>query len=191
MTTMKRAILVGSVLLATTGAASAGTYVGLGVGPEANVSDIQWTSSGSRSARLLGGYGFNGLRVGTLAVEASLTGQSLTYANPNARGLLDAMELGLAAKYSYPLGDGFEVFGKLGAHHSWLSHEREGASTHNTSGTGVLLGVGAEFRFKLGPTRGVSVFVDYTHYRATFEGDYFMNEGAGIGMWMLGFTVGL
>jgi hypothetical protein len=189
---MKRAIVVGAVLAATTGAASAGTYLGLGIGPDANVGGISDIQSGGRSGRLLGGYTFSGLPVGTLSIEGSVTGQSLLYTN-NIRGEFDAKELGIAAKYAYPLGYNFEVFGKLGAHHSWLTHSDPGkyGDSYDRSGSGILLGLGAEYRFKLGPTRGVSLFVDYTHYKASFEGTKYMNEGASLGMWMLGFTVGL
>lgn len=192
MPTMKRAIVVGSVLLATTGAASAGTYLGLGIGPDANVNGISDIGSGGRSARLLGGYAFGGLKVGTLGLEASLTGQSLAY-NNNIRGTFDAKEIAIAAKYNYPLGYQFEVFGKLGVHHTWLTHANPGqfGDAYDRSGSGLLFGVGAEYRLSVGPVKAGSLFVDYTHFQADFEGSVYMNEGAGVGMWMLGFTVGL
>ena len=192
MTTMKRAILVGSVLLATTGAASAGTYLGLGIGPDANVSGTESLDSGGRSARLLGGYSFAGIQVGRLAVEASITGQTLAYLN-NARGLFDAKELGLAAKYNFPIGYNFEVFGKAGVHHTWLSHKASDhyGSVYDVSGSGLMGGLGVEYRFTAGPIKAGSLFLDYTHYRATLEGDTAMYDGTGVGMFMLGFTVGL
>ena len=186
---MKRALLVGAVLLATTTAASAGTYLGLGIGPDANVGGTDSLSSGGRSARLLGGYSFGGLKVGAISVEASLTGQSLTY-NTNARGMFDAKELAIAGRYSYPLGYHFEVFGKAGLHHTWLTHQS--SDVYNASGNGFLLGLGVEYRFaNMGPVKGPSLFLDYTHYMASLEGDRAMYEGVNVGMWMLGFTVGL
>jgi hypothetical protein len=190
---MKRALLVGAVLLATTTAASAGTYLGLGIGPDANVGGTESISSGGRSARLLGGYSFGGLKVGAISVEASITGQSLTY-NSNARGMFDAKELALAGRYNYPIGYHFEVFGKVGVHHTWLSHQDSAhyGSVYDSSGNGVLLGLGVEYRLpNIGPVHGPSFFLDYTHYMTTLEGNGFMFEGASVGMWMLGFTVGL
>lgn len=189
---MKRALLVGAVLLATTTAASAGTFLGLGIGPDANVGGVTNVESGGRSARLLGGYSFNGLDlpVGTLAIEASLTGQSLHFRSTG--GFFSTKELGLAAKYSYPLGYHFEAFGKLGVHHTWLTHEDNPYGTiYDTSGTGVMAGLGVEYRFSVGPIKAGSLFMDYTYYRANLDGDAFMFEGASVGMWMLGFTVGL
>lgn len=188
---MKRAIVVGAVLAATTDAASAGTFLGLGIGPDANVSDMQAVEPGGRSARLLGGYSFAGLPIGTLSIEASITGQSLLFRTAIG-GEYNAKEFGLAAKYSYPLGFNFEVFGKAGVHHTTVTHDDPGnqGDTFDRSGSGLLVGIGSEFRFKLGPTRGASLFVDYTHYMATLEGPKYMDD-ASVGMWMLGFTVGL
>jgi hypothetical protein len=184
---MKRALLVGAVLFSTT--ASAGTYLGLGIGPKAGVDGVMNTDSGGRSARLLGGYSFSGLPVGTLAVEASLTGQSLFY-SPTG-GYFNAKELALGAKYNYPLGYHFEAFGKAGVHHTWLTHQDGGKySVYDKSGNGPFVGFGMEYRFALGPVKAGSLFLDYTYYRASLGGTY-ASDGAAVRMWMLGFTVGL
>lgn len=191
---MKRALLVGAVLLATTTAASAGTYLGLGIGPDANVGSVSYLDSGGRSARLLGGYSFGGLKVGTLSIEGSLTGQSLAFDdsvhNPSS---MNAKELGVAAKYNFPIGYHFELLAKAGVHHTWVTHERPDVygSYFDASGSGLMIGTGVEYRVSVGPIKAGSLFLDYTYYRATLEGERQMLEDASVGMWMLGFTVGL
>lgn len=191
---MKRAFVVGAVLLATTGAASAGTYLGLGIGSDANIGSVVYLDAGGRSARLLGGYSFTGLKVGSLSVEASLTGQSLVFHDPRVHpSTMDAKQIGIAAKYNYPLGYNFEALGKAGLHHSWISHSEPDiyGTSFDVSGSGIMIGAGFEYRVSAGPIKAGSLFVDYTYYRASLDGESRMHEGASIGMWMMGFTVGL
>lgn len=176
---MKRASLVAAILLMH-GPASAGTYLGLGIGPEANVNgtDGHFTGDG-RSYRLSGG-----IRWSRLSLEASITGQGILLLD-NGGGSFDGRELALAGKYNAPLGSNFEAFGKLGVHRTWLS----GNSIYDVSGDGLLIGGGFEYRLDA-VLAGGSLLVDYTHHAATLEGDRLALE-AGVGMWMLGFTIGI
>jgi hypothetical protein len=166
----------------SSGVASAGWFAGLGIGPSANVNGTSEVDSGGRSARLLGG-----MRWGKLAVEGSITGQTLRFLD-NILGEFDTKELAIAGKYNFPLGSNFEVFAKAGLHRTWLSHEQDPA--YDASGNGLLVGGGFEYRITTPAVSG-SLFVDYTHYAADVTGDRYGYYGDGVGMWMLGFTVGL
>lgn len=177
---MNRALLVMAVLMMSSTAASAGGYLGLGIGPEANVNGTDGHFDGDgRSYRLLGG-----IRFSRLSFEASLTGQDVLMMD-NGGGEYASKQLALAGKYSLPLGSHFEAFGKVGVHRTWLS----GGSVYDVSGGGWLLGGGFEYRLNALIT-GASLFVDYTHHAATLDGDVYSFE-AGVGMWMLGFTIGI
>ena len=178
---MKAALALGLVMLASSPAA-AGWYVGLGVGPDANVHGTDEVKSGGRSARLLGG-----MRFSRLAIEGSISGQSLHF-DDNIFGDFSAKEAAIAAKYSIPLGSNFEAFGKAGLHRTWLTHELD--ATYDAAGNGLLVGAGFEYRITAAIASG-SVWVDYTHYAAQLEGDVYQAYGDGVGMWMIGFTVGI
>ena len=181
---MNRALLATSLLLAaSTGTATAGGFVGLGVGPSANVNGTDGLiGSGGRSVRLLGGF-----RFGRLAIEAAITGQNLAFHDNGGDVPLAAKELSLAGKYSLPLGSNFEAFGKAGVHRTWLSSD---SGVRNVGGNGLLVGAGFEYRLSAVVASG-SLFVDYTHFASTLAGDQYTFDGAGVGMWMIGFTVGI
>jgi hypothetical protein len=185
MRAMKRALLVTAILAASTQAASAGTYLGLGIGPGANVGGTDGhVDEGGRSMRLLGGYKLSVLS-GRLAIEGALSFQGLTFKD-NGGPEYDGRQLGVYGKYNHPLGSDFEVFGKLGVHRTWFSSE---VDAYAVAGQGFLVGVGAEYRLTA-ILASASVWVDYTHHMATLDGDRYSWD-AGVGMWMLGFSIGL
>lgn len=184
-----RLAVIAAVLTASASVASAGTYLGLGIGPAAGVNgDAGAYGSGSfegagRSYRLLGGF-----RVGRLAVEGSITGQDLLFTGNNGMGF-EGRELAVAGVYSHPLGSGFEAYGKLGIHRTWLSADGGFDGMYDVSGDGLLVGGGFALRLNAVLASG-AVFVDYTHHAADLSGDRYAFEG-GVGMWMLGFTFGI
>ena len=163
--------------------ASAGTYIGLGVGSGANVSDSvdsPYLADG-RSAKLAVGFSF-----GRLAAEGAYSGFGLIRQNGPATGALDSRTLSAALKYNYPLGNNFEVFGRAGLLRTDLTPRDVGPMT--TSGDGYLLGAGFEYRL---PAFG-SIFVDYTRDEATFDSSLKgqpLDQTAS--MWMLGVNVSL
>ncbi len=179
---MNRALVTAALLVASTSVASAGTYLGLGVGPGANFNGDERIEDGGRSARLLGGYSF-----GRFSAEASITGQTL-FLNDNGGVTFDTRELALNAKFNLPLGSGFEVFGKAGLHHTWIS--ADASDVYSVDGNGLLVGAGFEYRVKT-PVAAGSLWVDYTHYAGDLTGDVYAYRGAGVGMWMLGVSVGI
>ena len=140
------------MILLAASTAHAGGYIGLGIGDGiATSGDFQYNADG-RTAKLIGGFAF-----GKLAVEGSA--QRAGVAWPGSAVTLSMTQLGVAGKYSYPLSDGFELYGKLGLNHISLS--ANGGYTQvgsDGSGSGILAGAGVEYRSKL----PVTFWLDYT-----------------------------
>jgi len=172
---MKRLVVAAIVLCSTS--AFAGGYIGLGIGPgEASSGDLSLSPDG-RTGRLLGGFSF-----GKLAAEASIGQASLVQTNTQP---YTTTQLAISGKYSYPLGDGFEVFGRLGLHQTSLS--ATGRTDLNVDGSGILFGGGAEYRSKL----PVSFWVDYTITHATLTGPTFPDTDLTTRQWMIGASLGI
>ncbi len=185
---MNRAVLAIGLLAAATGTASAGgTYIGLGIGTAPAVSeDTDRIDSESRTVK-----GLLGMRWGQWSIEGSLAGNSLVRANDRQTFVPfgDLYTLGAAVKFNLPLGNNFEAFGRVGLNHLIVRAENEAA---NTSGNGLQLGAGFEYKINLGVAGG-SIFVDYTINRAAMTGD--VNEKLEYDLttrtWMLGLTIGI
>lgn len=174
---MKRTVLA-AVLLFASSTASARPYVGLGVGDGVGVSGDY--SARGRTFRLLGGYKF-----GKISAEAS-AGRASVGAEPGTD--YDATQLTLSGKYSQPLGEGFEVFGRVGLHHISLDRQDTDREDLNLSGSGLLFGGGVEYRPKL----PVSFWFDYTMtYTSSLDGVYIKESDFTTRQWMLGFTFGI
>jgi hypothetical protein len=169
---MKSAALA---LLLVTSTAHAGGYVGLGVGDGIGTSgDLEYAAEG-RTFKLIGG-----MRFGKLAIEGSGQRADVLMVAPGR--LYTMTQLGVAGKYSYPLSDGFEVYGKLGLNHISMSPKNDGL---DGSGNGFLFGGGVEYRSKL----PVTFWVDYTVTSAdvTIGADYSLTTR----QWMLGASLGI
>lgn len=176
-----RSLLAVALVAASASAASAGTYLGLGIGTSASGHVGNDASSqgddGNRTEKVLLGF-----RFGNLSIEGAAMRFTQDYRNESH----DGTSLSAALKYSLPLGNGFEVFGRGGLQRTDLS----GMSTDLT-GEGWLLGGGVEYRMNLGVT-GASLFVDYTHNSTSFQPDPHqpsIDESAA--MWMAGATLAL
>ncbi len=199
---MTRAFLVAAVLVGTSGVAAAGPYVGFALGPSPSLSN-ELSSTGrpdgwhpvfgpnGRAGRLLGGYRFDALKLGSISIEGALTAYGLTdtYHPEREYGGRQAM---LSGKYNYPLASGFEVFGRLGVHHTWITSDIDGDSTR--SGSGFLIGAGAEYRFSL-PMAKASLWLDLTYNPAKLDDARIETETGSRSyaarLWMLGFTFGI
>lgn len=162
---------------ATASTASAGPYVGLGIGSSARTSSDSTTMSGDgRSGRLMLGW-----RFGRLSAEATGTRYDLWVASAP----FTATQLALGGKYSLPLGDNFEAFGRGGLQRTSLSQQSSGG--YDASGGGWYLGAGFEYRIKA-ILAGASVFVDYQYASTNFDNGMGEYRG-GAGLWTLGATV--
>lgn len=182
---MKRTALALALVGASSTVAAAGGYVGLGIGtgPTVNASDLEndLTNDG-RSGRLIIGH-----RFGRFAVEGAVGKFDLILSDNGGQGPgYEVYQAQAAAKYGLPLGDGFEVYGKLGLHKQWFNNERE---EFDVSGSGLLLGAGFEYRFNTG-VGGFSLFVDYQYASADVKGDVLEFGDTSTRMWTLGATIG-
>lgn len=179
---MKSVVLAASILAASSGVASAGGYLGIGIGtaPTAHSDDTMLGNDG-RSGRLVLGQ-----RFGNLAIEGSLTGFTLADQRGNT---FDTRQLGVAGKLNLPLQDRFEAYGRFGLQRTWVSANQAGV---DSSGDGYLMGAGIEYRINLGVGSG-SLWMDYSYNNASLvsDGDAAMKSDLTTRMWMLGVTIGI
>jgi predicted porin len=151
-----RSLIVAAVL-ASGSVASAGTYIGLGIGTAPSESDGAASNGNqTRSWRALLGYSF-----GHLSIESELN----RYSNELNNEPYDATMLGLGLKYNIPIEYGFELFARAGIERTWLSGDT--VDYFSGAGNGLYLGVGVEYHF----IPLASVFVDYERQSATITPD--------------------
>ena len=184
---MKRVCLGLLVVVATAGTSAAGTYLGLGIGTAPAFSGGDQLESSSRSGRVL-----LGTRFGNVSVEAAVGGYDMAI-RANS-GVVDpygkVYQASGALKLSLPLGNNFEAFGRIGAHHTWL---RADDDRFSVSGNGLLAGAGIEYRLNLILGQG-SIFLDYQYNQAKLSGERFVDRNAldtNSRMFTIGLTVGL
>lgn len=178
---MTRLALAAVLLAATATTASAGTYVGLGIGTSpATSGDVSMGENG-RSGRLQLGY-----RIGPLSIEGVGGRADLARADGAS---YQWTTLGLAGRVSHGLGSGFEVFGRLG--YQRTSIEQSGGFD-SFAGDGLMFGGGFEYRLNLLVASG-SLFVDYNVERATLarEGVNGMQYDLTARVWTLGAILSL
>jgi opacity protein-like surface antigen len=182
---MLRSVLAVAVVAATGSAASAGVYLGLGIGTALDESSSQTmpVQGNGRGGKLIGGYRFGRLSVEAAASRAGVFVDQYTYPGSST-------QLSAALKYSYPLGDNFEVFGRGGIEHTWLNLDDAVHSADNADGTGWLLGAGVEYRVSA-VLAGGSIFVDYEHVDTSFSNNEMAKFGTSSGVFMAGVTLSL
>lgn len=177
---MKRAMLAAAGLLAMPTTASAGGYLGLGLGSQPGVNDEMAAMAApfGRSLRVLGG-----LRFGNVSLEGALNGFDVL---ANRNGDTTEYQLSGALKLSLPLGNNFEGFGRVGLERTWLDVND---TFYNLTGDGFLVGGGFEYRLNA-IISNASIFVDYNVHRVTLE-SMATKVDATTTVWGLGFTVGI
>lgn len=176
-----RSLLAVALIAGSTSVASAGGYIGLGIGTGPGTSgDLAYKEDG-RSGRLQLGF-----RLGShLAIEGLGSRADVMYGTSPSS--YQWQVLGLAGKYNITLDDGFELYGRLGVQHTSVSDVMD---TELHAGNGMLFGGGFEYRVGLGMS--ASIFIDYTVNRSKLESD--RSPGASWDftsrVWTLGATVG-
>src|SRR5262245_61779370 len=101
---MMRAALAVALLAATSSVASAGAYVGLGLGTNGVYESTDRLVEDGRSFRLLVGYRFRPLQFGgSFAVEGAYTGYGLGIRDRTNIVEYDAHELSAAVRFNVPL----------------------------------------------------------------------------------------
>jgi len=178
---MTRLAIAAALLVASTSAASAGTYLGIGIGTSADGSlDGGDTIEGAgRSGRLMLGSRFGKLSVEGQAGRFDMMFTGITY---------QSTEVGVGLKVNIPLGDNFELFGKGGVQRTWLSAEV--SPMYDAAGNGWFLAGGVEYRLNLGVT-AASLVLDYQHASTTFSRSAMAEFDGSAAMWTLGATVSL
>ncbi|MDQ3363992.1 MAG: porin family protein [Myxococcota bacterium] len=176
---MKRAALAVILLAASSGVASAGGYIGLGVGtgPSLDAGTGEMDSVG-RSGRLV-----LGSRLSRLSIEGALTGFDMQWSNT---GKTDVYQGSVSAKLNLPLGDGFEPYGRLGVQRTWLSTEDE---RYDMAGNGLVFGAGIEYRFSAG-IGAASLWLDYQYSNTELDSDY-GDFDLSARMWTVGISIGI
>jgi hypothetical protein len=184
---MLRSVLAFALVAATGAAASAGTYLGLGIGTAPGLSssgDTMMPLQGNgRSGKLL-----LGMRFGRLSVEGAAGRYGLfmsQYSYP-----ADGTQLTAALKYSFPLGDNFEAFVRGGLEHTSLVTQQSVHDADSADGNGWLLGGGFEYRLNA-LVAGASLFVDYEHVSTSLTNNSMGKFDVSSGVWMLGVTLSL
>ena len=90
-------------------------------------------------------------------------------------------------KYSLPLGNNFEAFGRGGVQRTYLS----GPGIMGVAGNGWVLGGGFEYRLDLVAT-AASIFVDYTHNQTSLDTGFGRPQlDSAVSMWTLGLTLAI
>jgi hypothetical protein len=195
---MLRALLVAAILAAPT-AASAGVYIGLGIGTT-GVNDSSTATSNTftdngRSWRGDVGYRFQPFALGSitpaLSIEGGYQGFNVGLMGARITSPFDGQEFFAAGKFSVPFNPLFEAYARLGFEHSSFTSQTN-IPHSELDGTGWLGGVGVEFR--LGGIVGAppvfrssGIWVDFT-YNGNSMTDY-ANKSRDIGVDM--FTIGL
>src|SRR5882757_4234706 len=101
---MKSALVLATGLLAISTPASAGGYLGLGLGTQPGVND-EMAKTATPVGRSLRGLG--GMRFGNFSIEGALNGFGVA----TNRGDQSVYQASVAAKLNLPLGNNFEGFG--------------------------------------------------------------------------------
>jgi hypothetical protein len=178
-----RALLVAVLVTVGGSAASAGTYLGIGIGNGASVGDSSnesYTANG-RSARVALGY-----RISSFSIEGMYSGYGYLLANGPGSGLTDSRSVQLAAKYNFALADHFELFGRLGFLRTDLTDHDTGDSRE---GEGYTASVGVEYRLNLVAT-DLGIYVDWTRNQASFDSGDGVQVDQSASMWTLGANIG-
>ena len=172
---MLRSVLVLILVAGTAGSASAGGYLGLGVGNGASSGgDIDLETDG-RTIRLMGGY-----RFGRFAVEGLGTRYDLVRSDGHE---YTGTTVGVAGRFNFSLGYNFELYGRAGLQYTQLD-PKVYEETYN--GFGILIGPGVEYRIPLG-TMALAFYVDANVQYASVKNE-FSDEGLDLtqAWWTLG-----
>ena len=167
------------IVAALAGSASAGTYVGLGIGKPTVTNDgnDDFATSG-RSHRVM-----LGVRLGRVSVEAAYTGYDLVPAL--GTGPVDSRSLSAALKLNLPLGNNFEAFARGGVLHTRIG---ESGASMSMSGNGYTFSGGFEYGLDLGLARA-ALFVDSTRNLVELSSDDMRTIDQTASLWTLGFAV--
>jgi hypothetical protein len=171
---LRRALLTASLLAATATTASAGSYLSLGLGGDPA---IQGDLRGAAGGEGEGGNGrlALGQRFGRLALEGSLSRYGISDTEATAAGV--------HLRLTVPIDGGFGAYLRGGLEYVWLG---DAGPSGDTSGDGVVGGVGLEYRLEAPVLGEASIWGEVSEDRWTTD----VGEG-GARLWTLGFSIGI
>ena len=179
---MKCACLAAFLVAASATAASAGTYVGLGIGSSASVGSntLAVTGDGGRSERFVLGESFGRLSIEGAGTRFGARHRAIGY---------DDTTVALAARLTFPVSGPIAVFGRGGLERTWLSPGPQNMTSY--AGNGYLLGAGIEYDFHVSILGGGAIFADYERTDSTFQSAAGSPFDYNASMWTLGVTLSL
>jgi hypothetical protein len=163
-----------AVLLGSLSAASADSYLSLGVGGDPAVhGDMRMAANGQGD----GGNGrlALGVGVGRLSVEGSLSRFGLAGSTATAAGA--------HLRLRFPVQGGFGIFGRIGLERVWLGDLPSMSSTAD----GVVGGLGLEYRLSAPLLGEAGLWAEVSDDRLDTGGGH----TGGVRLWTAGLTVGL
>src|SRR5262249_42693065 len=182
---MKRSVVLGVfVLMASSRVASAGVYLGLGLGTDGFPATVHTLDTDGRALRLFGGFRFPSFTFGgNASIEGGVEGYDLFLRQSRAT-TYSGREWFAAGRFTYPFSSDFDAYARLGFQRTSLS------GTGDLAGTGYLAGVGVDFRIST-PVVSGTLFLDLTRtaQTLTFDDARSTMDDASVNRWMLGFTV--
>lgn len=177
MPRLATAFLSAALLAATASAASAGTYVSIGVGGTPTVQgDVKMGTTAEPSAveQRRAGLGWS---FGRLAIEATAARYAL--------GTGHATVAGAHGRLTFPLNSaGFGAYARAGVERAWLSNldTRLGETAD-----GVVGGLGLEYRLSAPILGQAAIWAEVSQDQLTFEDE----SKGGARMWTVGASLGL
>lgn len=169
---MRRPVLALVLVAATAATASAGGYVGLGIGNGANSSGGLSVHPAGRTFRLMGGYEIGrDVLHGRFAVEALGTRYDMVREDGHE---YTGTTLALAGRYNFGLGYNFYLYARLGIQYTTLEPK---VYEEPRSGIGVLFAPGVEYRIPIG-AMALAFFIDGTVTHASMSDPSIPNSPA-------------
>lgn len=158
-------LVMGFVAVAAPTSASAGGYIGLGVGANAKLhgdfSD-HFTTTDTTAARIT-----IGKRTGPLAIEGSFFGTQLNSVTARIAGAeTSVVSAQVGLKYHFTLQSRLEAYIGGGLNKTWISDEDSDFMDEGFSGNGYSASVGLQYNLEAVLTRA-SIWLDYTHAQST------------------------
>ena len=164
-----------TVVLGSVSAASAGSYLSLGVGGDPAVhGDMRMAASGEgdgANGRLALGFG-----VSRLAIEGSLSRFALGSSTGTAAGA--------HLRLRFPVQGGFGIFARVGMERVWLGSD---LPTMDSTADGIVGGLGLEYRLSAPLLGEAGIWAEVSDDRLDTGGGH----TGGVRLWTAGLIVGL
>lgn len=183
-----------ALLLSAAPVAHAGGYLSVGIGADALLGG-ELNSNFDTDTLTVGRVALGG-RLGPVALEGVMFGADLRGTSSQILGQttggdeFSSTSLGLELKYFQGLGAGLEAYGKVGINRTWLTAGQGVDTDLDYQGQGYALGVGVQYGFKLLPSVGAAVWLDYNRHLVKLNDEGQPTLEGSTNMITLGVTIG-